>query len=72
MSAAIALTRFDREAAEPVVSADLSALGGSAETPLTALGDGRYRLEAALAGAETNGRKQIAVSVAQNTAGRSV
>ena len=68
LSAAIALTRFDREAAEPIVSADLSALGGSAETPLTALGDGRYRLEAALAGAEANGRKQIVVSVAQNTA----
>ena len=68
LSAVIELTRFDREAAEPVVSADLSALGGSAETPLIDLGDGRYRLEAALAGTEANGRKQIAVSVAQNTA----
>ncbi len=68
LSAAIALTRFDREAADPVVIANLSALGGSAETPLTALGDGRYRLEAALAGAENNGREKIAVSVAQNTA----
>ena len=66
--AAIALTRFDRSAAEPVVIADLSALGGSTETPLTDLGDGRYRLDAALAGAETNGRKQIVVRVAQNTA----
>ena len=67
LAAAIALTRFDREAAEPVAVADLSDLGGSAETPLTDLGDGRYRLEAALAGAETNGRKQIVVRVAQNT-----
>ena len=68
LAAAIALTRFDREAAGPVAVADLSDLGGSAETPLTDLGDGRYRLEAALAGAETNGRKQIVVRVAQNTA----
>ena len=67
LSAAIALTRFDRGAPPPVVTADLSALGGEAETPLADLGDGRYRLAATLAGAQANGRKPIAVKVVQNT-----
>ncbi len=68
LSAAIALTRFDRGGAAPVVVADLSALGGSTAMPLADLGAGRYGLEAALAGAETNGPQQIVVSAAQHTA----
>ncbi len=50
----------------PVVTADLSEFGGPADVPLSAIGDGRYRLQVSLPPLEPGGRTLV-VRVEQQT-----
>ncbi|NKB66704.1 MAG: T9SS type A sorting domain-containing protein [Candidatus Latescibacteria bacterium] len=65
----IRLARFDAAGSEPVLSADLSALGGPSAVPLEALGDGLYRLSTEVEVAAPNGHINVPVRLAQETAG---
>ena len=68
LAGTIRLSRFDAAGDQPVLTADLSALGGSAAEPLEALGDGLYRLSAQVEVAAPNGHFTVPVRLAQNTA----
>ena len=56
--------------APPVLVADLSALGGSAETPLVPLGGGRFELLGSVCPQGPNGLRQTSVRISQTAAGR--
>jgi hypothetical protein len=62
----ITLTNFSQDAPPPVLTADLSALGGSPVHELVASGDFSYRLEAVFEQIPT-GRKRISIHMAQDT-----
>ncbi len=68
LDARVRLTRQVAGGEEPVVSADLSALGGPAALPLRTTGNGEYRLEALVPLAVAAGNKRIIVTITQQTA----
>ena len=65
--AAVRPALFERDAEITRVVADLSAFGGAAEVPLAAVGEGVYRLEAALLMGESTGFKTLAMMIDQAT-----
>ena len=70
LQATIHVERFDPEGETPVVTADLSAFGGSAAQPLTPDVNGDYRLEEILAVERSNGQAEVIVWIRQrNDAG---
>ena len=70
LQATIHVERFDPEGEMPVVTADLSAFGGSAAQPLTPDVNGEYRLEEILAVERSNGQAEVIVWIRQrNDAG---
>ncbi len=68
----IHVTTTEMDGSALAVSADLRALGGEAEHPLDALGDGRYRLRAELPLGIEHGRREITVHIRQETAAGSL
>jgi hypothetical protein len=58
---------FEPEATVTGVTADLTSLGGPAATPLVALGDGSYQLEASFSGNPDVGVGEVVVLIDQQT-----
>lgn len=66
--ATVRLVQTDPEGEAPVVTADLSALGGPAVLPLQAAEGGEYRLEVSLSLEVAPGLKRVTINIAQQTA----
>ena len=70
LDATIRVERFDPEGEPPVVTADLSAFGGSDTQPLQAGADGNYRLQEILPVERSNGQAEVIIWIRQrNDAG---
>ena len=70
LEATIRVERFDPEGEPPVVTADLSAFGGSDAQPLEPNADGDYRLQEILPVERSNGQAEVIIWIRQrNDAG---
>ena len=65
--AAVRPALFERGAEISRVAADLSAFGGGVDVPLTAAGEGVYRLESNLSAGEETGYRMLSVMIDQST-----
>ncbi|NKB72882.1 MAG: T9SS type A sorting domain-containing protein [Candidatus Latescibacteria bacterium] len=63
----VVLSRFVEGGSTPVLTADLSALGGAAAVPLTPVGDGQYRLDTDLVVQDGRGPTPVVVLARQDT-----
>ena len=70
IAAVVHIERFDPQGAPPLVTADLSALGGPSAHPLEAIGGDQYRLQTTLPVERPNGEVEVIVWIRQqNEAG---